>query len=263
MTFNEFIAKYDGKGINYDGAYGNQCVDLYRQYVKEVCGVPQSPSVAGAKDIWNTYLSAHFDRIANTPTGVPQAGDIVIWGSTIGTYGHVAVFISGNVNTFTSFDQNWPDTGGKGVAHKQSHDYKGVLGWLRLKKAAPPPPPPPPAETELQKAIRERGEFYNEVLAKGAEIEQLKKTIDQRTNELTDALNFNKDLTDQKALISNQLTEALANIETQKATITDLEERLKKALETPPPPPPAPIPTPQPKPETWVDRLIKILLSKR
>jgi len=140
MTFDDFIKKYNGKGINFDGAYGNQCVDLYRQYVKEVLKVPQSPSVSAAKHIWTTYLTKYFNRYTNTITAVPKKGDIIIWGDKIGSYGHVGVYISGNVFSFTSFDQNWPEAYGKGVSHKQSHSYKGVLGWLRLKPTAPPDP---------------------------------------------------------------------------------------------------------------------------
>lgn len=140
MTVDEFFSKYEGKGINYDGKYGNQCVDLYRQYVKEALSAPQSPPVRGAKDIWSTYLSEHFDRVENTPNAVPQKGDIIIWGSTLGTFGHVAVFVSGDKNSFTSFDQNFPVEGhynesgdfiGTGVCHFQPHSYYAVLGWLR------------------------------------------------------------------------------------------------------------------------------------
>ena len=130
MNLDQFITKYNNKIVDFDGAYGGQCVDLYRQYVKEVLNVPQSPPVAGAKDIWNTYLPAHFDRFNNTPLGVPQKGDIIIWGSKYGPYGHVGVYVSGNVLNFTSFDQNDP-VGSR--CHLQKHNYNGVLGWLRAK----------------------------------------------------------------------------------------------------------------------------------
>ena len=125
MTLKEFIKKYDGKLVDWDNAYGAQCVDLYRQYCKEVLEVPQSPPVKGAKDIWNNYVK-ELVAFKNTPDGVPVEGDIVIWGN--GTYGHVAVFIEGDVNRFTSFDQNYPDGT---LCHKQVHSYSGVLGWLR------------------------------------------------------------------------------------------------------------------------------------
>lgn len=131
MTVNEFVQKYDGQTIDFDGKYGGQCVDLYRQYVKEVLDYPQSPPVEGAKDIWNSYLPEHFTRIGNTPNGIPRNGDVLIWGTQLGPYGHVAIFLEGDVNDFISFDQNSPLNS---TCHIQHHDYKGVLGWLRPKQ---------------------------------------------------------------------------------------------------------------------------------
>jgi hypothetical protein len=133
MTVQEFVTKYENQTVDFDGKYGGQCVDLYRQYVKEVLDLPQSPPVTGAKDIFNSYLSDHFTRITNTPTGIPRNGDVVIWGSEVGQYGHVAIFLEGDTSSFLSFDQNWP-VGSK--CHQQLHDdnYKGVLGWLRPKQ---------------------------------------------------------------------------------------------------------------------------------
>ena len=132
MTLDEFVKKYDGKGIDYDGHFGYQCMDLYRQYVKEVLEFPQSEPVIGACNVWDTYLSAYYDRISNTPDGVPAKGDIIIWDcSAGGGYGHIAVFLSGTVNSFTSLDQNWPEGS---LVHKQRHTYSKVLGWLHPKE---------------------------------------------------------------------------------------------------------------------------------
>lgn len=138
MTYQEFLNKYNGKAIDFDGYYGNQCMDLYRQYVKEVLELPQSPGVNGAKDVWTTYLKDKYDRIDNTPTGVPQQGDIIIWGVGVGPYGHIAVFDNGDADSFESFDQNWPVNS---LCHLQKHNYNGVLGWLRKKATDVPPPP--------------------------------------------------------------------------------------------------------------------------
>lgn len=129
MNAQEFFTKYDGKIIDFDGVYGGQCVDLYRRYVKEVLGFTQSPPVVGAADIWDTYLKDRFDRIENTPTGVPQLGDILIWNKNAGGgFGHVGVFSEGTANSFRSFDQNWPSGS---PCHIQGHYYTNVLGWLR------------------------------------------------------------------------------------------------------------------------------------
>lgn len=139
MTFDPFIWKYTGKAVDYDGKYGPQCMDLYRQYVKEVLGFPQSKPVPSAKDVWDTYLPDFYERISNSPSGVPQKGDIVIWGGNYGPHGHIAIFIQGNTKQFTSFDQNDPLGS---LCHEQLHTYKGVLGWLRPKYATIEPDMP-------------------------------------------------------------------------------------------------------------------------
>lgn len=137
MTFDNFIAKWNGRGIDFDGYYGDQCMDLMHQYCVEVLGLTDGRILAApsAKDVYlnypKTFGSQYFTQIANTPTNVPQKGDIIFWGTGIGPYGHVAIFRDGNVNSFNSFDQNFP-TGSKCKIVK--HDYRGVLGWLRLKQ---------------------------------------------------------------------------------------------------------------------------------
>jgi hypothetical protein len=127
ITLDEFIKKWTGVGIDFDGAYGFQCVDLYRQYVKECLGIPQTPAVSGAKDIWNNCPG--FEKILNTPDGVPQKGDIMIWGSSYGPYGHVAVVTEATVNTFKCFSQN--DPSGALPTIKWYKTYTPVIGWLR------------------------------------------------------------------------------------------------------------------------------------
>jgi len=131
MTLQEFITKYKGKGIDFDGHYGFQCVDLYRQYVQEALGFPQSPGVTGAKDIWTSYLSEYYDRIPNTPDGVPEKGDIMIWGSSYGQYGHVAIVTSATTSYFNCFSQNDPI--GSLCVIKKYTNWNPVLGWLHPK----------------------------------------------------------------------------------------------------------------------------------
>lgn len=136
MTLDAFVKKHLGKKIDWDGAYGGQCVDLFRQYVQDVLELPQPKGVVGAADFWANYgtdknLKDHYEKIPNTPTGVPKKGDVMLWNKRAGGgYGHVAVFLEGDVNEFTSFDQNWPTLS---VCTITQHDYKNVLGWLRPK----------------------------------------------------------------------------------------------------------------------------------
>jgi hypothetical protein len=139
MTLRDFIKKYDGKHIDWDGKFGCQCVDEARFYFSEVCGLKKQPAgVVGAKDFFLRYcndpvLVEHFERIPNTPTFIPEPGDIVIWNGTEGNpYGHVAIFVKGDIRAFDSFDQNLPAGAPCGIVH---HTYNNVLGFLRPRKA--------------------------------------------------------------------------------------------------------------------------------
>jgi hypothetical protein len=134
MTIEEFIAKYKGKKVDWDGYYGGQCVDLYRQYIDDVLEFPQPRGVAGAKDFWTNYesdnaLKDYYVKVENTPLGVPKRGDVVLWNS--GEYGHVAIFVSGDINSFISFDQNWPTLN---ECTLTEHNYNEVVGWLEPRK---------------------------------------------------------------------------------------------------------------------------------
>ena len=90
MTYNEFKNKYNGKVVDYDGAYGGQCWDLAQQYFVECLGL--SPSILGGCGLVNNMLKEpkisellkYFDEV---PTNDMTAGDVVIW-----EVGHIAIF---------------------------------------------------------------------------------------------------------------------------------------------------------------------------
>ncbi|MCI8655244.1 MAG: CHAP domain-containing protein [Clostridia bacterium] len=136
MFLNEFINKYNNQKIDFDGAYGAQCVDLFRYYCREVLELPIQPvGVKGAKDFWSNYdkdvvLQDAFDRIANTPEFVPIVGDVAVFYNE--THGHISICTGENSDTkvFESFDQNYP----YGSACKRvSHNYSNFYGALRPK----------------------------------------------------------------------------------------------------------------------------------
>jgi len=151
MTYQQFKDKWLGKGIDWDNHFGFQCVDVYRQYCHEVLEIPQSPLVKGAKNIWTTYLKEHFKQVPNTPEGVPQQGDIVIW--DVGTYGHVGICDHATVSTVTCFEQNWLG-GGTRPAEIRRHGYKDVLGWLVYNK-----PEDDMAENLIIKFLKEKDKY--------------------------------------------------------------------------------------------------------
>lgn len=128
MTVSEIFTLLDGVFVDYDGYFGDQCVDL-AQVVNRFYGAPNL--TGNAKDIWNTYPQAIYTRIVNGPNNFPNEGDIVIWGSGIGPAGHIAIARKGCTGlNLKTFDQNFP-TGSR--CHSVDHNYNSVLGWLRKK----------------------------------------------------------------------------------------------------------------------------------
>ena len=108
MTFENWIKSVKKtKGVDVDGAYGKQCMDLYLDYCDRVLGLPHKMGAACAKLVLkNSYAMKQFKRINNYPSFVPQKGDVCIWNS--GTYGHVAICLGqGNTSRFKTIDQNW------------------------------------------------------------------------------------------------------------------------------------------------------------
>ena len=133
MKLAEFVQKHNGQHVNFDNVHGAQCMDLYRQYVGEVLGLPQSPLVAGAADVWRRYQKAHYERIRNGLDNYPAPGDIVIWSRSYGPAGHIAIAVEADRNSLTCFSQN--DPGGTRAGLKL-YNYRGVLGWLHPKEDA-------------------------------------------------------------------------------------------------------------------------------
>jgi CHAP domain-containing protein len=130
MTVQELITLLTNVRVDYDGYYGDQCVDLAQVFNR----LYKAPFLSGAsaKDIWNTYPKDFYDRIANAPDNFPQEGDLIIWGTGLGPDGHIAIATKdADINRFKSFDQNFPFNS---ACHLQEHNYTGVLGWLRPKK---------------------------------------------------------------------------------------------------------------------------------
>lgn len=128
MTLNDFIKKYNGRFVEYHSFSANsknQCVDLANAYIVEVLGLP---AIIGtnAQD-FPTKRGKNFEWIVNTPEGLPQEGDLMIFKSADGV-GHISIFVEGNLSLFRSFDQNYPTGSPCKIVQ---HNYRNVLGWLR------------------------------------------------------------------------------------------------------------------------------------
>ncbi len=98
------------KGLDLDGAYGNQCVDLIYYYYRYL-GVAELGG--NAVDYAYNTLPIGWRRIPCTSGFVPQPGDIAVWrvnhnwgtGST-GEYGHIGIVVSGDESDYYAINQN-------------------------------------------------------------------------------------------------------------------------------------------------------------
>jgi hypothetical protein len=132
---NPWIQQYIGKTIEaYDPSNYAQCYDLASQFCIDH-NVPLDDIMhLRAYEIYTLATDQtrqDFDLIPNTPEFVPQVLDMVVFGSGIGQNGHVSIATGdGDVNHFTSLDQNW---NGHAYCEIVDHNYDWVLGVLRLK----------------------------------------------------------------------------------------------------------------------------------
>lgn len=137
ITFEKWVNTNLGKGIDFDGAYGVQCVDLAKHYIKNVLGItPQS--IGNAIEYYNKrnsskYLTDNFTWISNTPDFIPQKGDLCVFTSKSGN-GHISVANGeGTTSYFYSYDQNYPSAKHEPMTLIK-HSYKSFLGVLRPKQ---------------------------------------------------------------------------------------------------------------------------------
>lgn len=207
MTLKDFIDKWNGKPCDFDGIYGTQCMDLMHFFVYEFLGLTDKTILAapGAAQVWSGFKwDTYFEKITNTPDNHPEPGDIVLWDTTIGPYGHVAICWDATTDSFNSFDANWPVGS---LPHIQHHDYYGVAGWLRAKpQAEQTVAVPSNTFSELVRKSTEYDKFVNagytsisdinvrvntyetQLDAADYQVEHLTKELQDQQKELTDKL---------------------------------------------------------------------------
>lgn len=134
----EGATKYLGQSyIGCNSSDKGQCVGLFNKVILDVSGVLYPITGAqGAKDLLtaNNTRPDLFQQIPNNPNDpnqLPEVNDWVIWGTTWGGgYGHVACAKTVDRNGFISIEQNYVPN----KVTEQSHNYKGVIGWVRYIK---------------------------------------------------------------------------------------------------------------------------------
>ena len=137
MTLDEFVKKYKN-GVDYDGAYGKQCVDYVNAYARDVLGIKNA--FVGPYYAYQCYteyadypnIRNNFNRVANGKTNHPNKGDVIVWSKERNGYaGHIAVVLGATEHTLTVAEQNYD---GKGNVRTHTYlNYNYVLGWLTPK----------------------------------------------------------------------------------------------------------------------------------
>ena len=127
ISLTQFIKKYLGTKVDFDGKFGPQCVDLVRQYYSEVLDVPQFPPVEGAKDIIKN--PGKLKVIKEDALADYSSGDVLIWGaSRTNQYGHVAILVSiYNTKYFIVLEQDGFKQDGCKLAFRSRENLLGGL----------------------------------------------------------------------------------------------------------------------------------------
>lgn len=108
----------------------HNCVDLFRQYCKDVLRAGHTGAVEGAKDLFLRYADLpaeckYFDRISNT---IPKIGDVLVWGATDkNKYGHVAICIGFDNENLIVFEQDGFKQDGAKLSVRTTKNLLGVL----------------------------------------------------------------------------------------------------------------------------------------
>lgn len=133
-----YLDALEGKGWDWDGWYGWQCVDLVNYYYNYITG----GSLAGASAKQIPFVN-NFKGVAtvynNTSSFKAEKGDIVVFNDKYGGgHGHVAIVTVGNYDgnnmQFQSLDQNWWGGGSAKteVAQKIVHNFDFPMWFIRL-----------------------------------------------------------------------------------------------------------------------------------
>lgn len=131
-----FVAKYNGKSVDYDGMYGYQCVDLFNFFNRDVVG-GGFIGVSYAYQLWSAGASNNsYNHVAANQSA--QKGDVAIYGSSLpgsGGAGHVAIVLGDAGANLSVFHQNWSGA----YAHTQTISKNYLLGYLRPKRTGSSP----------------------------------------------------------------------------------------------------------------------------
>lgn len=127
MTLETFVKTWLHKKCDYDGYYGPQCVDLFRQYLKDVWNIPHTGAVEGAKDIWLKYDKLELEKKFLKKVKAVKPGDVVVFDGA-DKYGHVGIYLAALGESMIILEQDGYKKDGVKIT---LYSDEKVLGFLR------------------------------------------------------------------------------------------------------------------------------------
>lgn len=156
----KYIKSKIGKGVDFDGQFGYQCMDLVVDYVYYITD-KKVRMWGNAKDAINNDFKGLATVHKNTPNFLAKSGDIAV--TTTGEYGHIQVVTSANLSQYTVVEQNWLGGGASytEMATQRTHAYGNDLYFIRPKfKKETSIVPNKIKPTKLNKGWAKKGGIY-------------------------------------------------------------------------------------------------------
>lgn len=160
LTMDQFYKKYNGKAIDYDGAYGVQCVDGFRLLCMEL-GIPGKATPNNWADgYWIYRNDLGYSKYFNYITDYKQLknGDVVIWKQKSRSHpsSHIAIYYNGK-----EFGQN---QGGNRAFCLKATDFSDICGALRPKVWASSSGSAAPTVKPVEKVATGKAKSFNNKL---------------------------------------------------------------------------------------------------
>lgn len=134
ISVDDFIKQTTGVSIDYDKAYGVQCVDGIKYFNSLIYGKADFDcgSCNYAYGLWTNYGKNGVEKYFNQhPFSEVKKGDWIIWnkGSKNAPYSHVGMYVSKVNNNVVKI---WGEVSNRGFDYNDV-DTNGILGVLRPK----------------------------------------------------------------------------------------------------------------------------------
>ncbi|MDR2731409.1 MAG: CHAP domain-containing protein [Treponema sp.] len=134
MTLGDFICRYYGKKIDFDGQFGAQCVDLIRQYFRDVWDMSIQPEgVIGAQEFYLNHEQRPIQKVYTERVeykkgqNIPSGAVVVFGNAGTNKFGHIGICIRAESDIIYLLEQDGFRQDGVKIS---AWGYNNVLGYL-------------------------------------------------------------------------------------------------------------------------------------